>query len=305
MNNFPHTHTHTHLSHINSNPSINIYFNILLNGQLTGNDLLFQAHYTSLRLYDFNSIAVSLFLSPFLTRTLHFISFHSIPFNSIPLHCIYATSFMRLHGISSICYMLCSSQPQQQQNSKWKKTFFDWVWEMVTSFVRSLELLLEFIRIGCRKNIDNKTSQQMWMKRKLHTQKSLIKIQSKWPLGSVCVCVTMQRALIYLLISQVGPVHPVAHVQVNSLTGGVDDSTDDTFALLLFNKTLLDSLVGLILAGLPIELIPRIPRRTTTAVVCSIALSPSLRPLLLSYFVGFCERERVHNTHIKRQYQSI
>lgn len=90
----------------------------------------------------------------------------------------------------------------------------------------------------------------------------------------------------YLLISQVGPVHPVAHVQVNSLTGGVGDNIDDIFALLL-NKTLLDSLVGRTLTGLPIELIPRIPRRTTTAVVCSSVLSPSFRPLP-SYFVGFC-----------------
>lgn len=90
----------------------------------------------------------------------------------------------------------------------------------------------------------------------------------------------------YLLISQVGPVHPVAHVHMNSLTGGVGDNADDTFALLL-NKTLLDSLVGRILTGLPIELIPRIPRRTTTAVVCSSVLSPSLLPLL-SYLVGFC-----------------
>lgn len=89
----------------------------------------------------------------------------------------------------------------------------------------------------------------------------------------------------YSLISQVDPVHPVAHVQMNSLTGGVGDNTDDTFALLL-NKTLLDSLVGRTLTGLPIELIPRIPRRTTTAVVCSSVLSPSFRPLL-SYFVGF------------------
>lgn len=124
------------------------------------------------------------------------------------------------------------------------------------------------------------------------TQKSLIKIRTNGRLA-----VRQCSASIYLLISQVGPVHPVAHVQVNSLTGGVDDNTDDTFALLLFNKTLFDSLAGRILTGLPIELIPRIPRRTTTAVVCSMALSPSLRPLLLSYFVGFCKRG-VHLTHI-------
>lgn len=92
----------------------------------------------------------------------------------------------------------------------------------------------------------------------------------------------------YLLISHVGPVHPLAHVQVNSLTGGVDDNIGDNFSLLLLllNKTLLDSLIGRTLTGFPIELIPRIPRRTTTGVVCSSVLLPVFRPLL-SYFVGF------------------
>lgn len=99
---FTHTHIlYTHLFHINSNPSINIYFNILLNGQLTWNDLLFQAHYTSLRLYDFNSISLvsSLFLC------YRCILFRFVSFQSIQLEFIYATSFMRLHGISNICYI--------------------------------------------------------------------------------------------------------------------------------------------------------------------------------------------------------
>lgn len=101
----------------------------------------------------------------------------------------------------------------------------------------------------------------------------------------------------YLLISQVGPLHPVAHAQVNSLTGGVGDSTDDTFAVLL-NSTLLDSLVGRTLTGLPIELMPRIPRRTTTAVVCSSVLSLSLRPLP-SYFDGFCKMKYKKSNHFE------
>lgn len=88
-------------------------------------------------------------------------------------------------------------------------------------------------------------------------------------------------SLFYLLISHVGPVHPVAHVHTNSLTGGVDD----TFTLP--SNKLLASLLGRALTGLPIELIPRIPR-TTTAVVCSRMLcSVSLRALP-SYFTGSC-----------------
>lgn len=86
-----------------------------------------------------------------------------------------------------------------------------------------------------------------------------------------------------LLISQVGPVHPVAHVHKNSLTGGVDGTL-----MLLLNSTLFESLVGRILTGFPIELIPRIPR-TTTAVVCSNRLcSFSFRTfsLLFSYLIG-------------------
>lgn len=81
-----------------------------------------------------------------------------------------------------------------------------------------------------------------------------------------------------LLISQVGPVHPVAHVHINSLTCGwiIGDNADAALTLLL-NKMLFASLVARTLTGLPIELMPRIPRRTTTAVVCSgIVLSPSL-----------------------------
>lgn len=100
----------------------------------------------------------------------------------------------------------------------------------------------------------------------------------------------------YLLISQLGPVHPFAHAQVNSLTGGVDDNIGDIFSL-LFSKTLLDSLIGRALTGFPIELIPRIPRRTTTGVVCSSVLLPTFRPLL-SYFVGFWNKiERKMNNH--------
>lgn len=114
--------------HINSNPSINIYFNILLNGQLTWNDLLFQAHYTSLRLYDFSSISLVHSLSLFHSLSLHFISFHSIQFNSIPLHCIYATSFIRLHGISNICYMLWSWVSTTATTAAAKKDILRWSW---------------------------------------------------------------------------------------------------------------------------------------------------------------------------------
>lgn len=73
----------------------------------------------------------------------------------------------------------------------------------------------------------------------------------------------------HLLISQVDPLHPVAHVQTNSLTCDVDGNNAEGTLTLLLNKMLFDSLVGRMLTGFPIELIPRIPRRTTTAVVCS------------------------------------
>lgn len=60
-----------------------------------------------------------------------------------------------------------------------------------------------------------------------------------------------------LLISHVGPVHPVEQLQVNSLTAGAGK----------FFNVLLGSL-GLLETGLPIdELLPCIPRITITAFV--------------------------------------
>lgn len=83
-----------------------------------------------------------------------------------------------------------------------------------------------------------------------------------------------------LLISHVGPVHPVGHVHINSFSCIIGET------FVLPSNALLASLIGLMLTGLPIELIPRIPR-ITTAVVCSkIFFSVSFRDVP-SYFVGF------------------
>lgn len=79
----------------------------------------------------------------------------------------------------------------------------------------------------------------------------------------------------HLLISHVGPVHPVAHTHENSLSGGV------VGALIVPNSAVLDWPTSF----LSIELIPRIPR-IPTAVVCSMRIFSISFRALLSYFVG-------------------
>lgn len=72
------------------------------------------------------------------------------------------------------------------------------------------------------------------------------------------------------LISHVGPVHPVEQEHTKSLTDGVGG------VLIAAKMTLLASVVLGRFTGLPIELMPRMPR-ITTAVVCSRIASGSLR----------------------------
>lgn len=89
---------------------------------------------------------------------------------------------------------------------------------------------------------------------------------------------------IYLLISHVGPVHPVEHVHTNSLTGGADG------VLAPPKMTLFASRIGRALTGFPIELMPRIPRITTALVVCSSDDGGFWACLRVSdvYFMGSC-----------------
>lgn len=81
---------------------------------------------------------------------------------------------------------------------------------------------------------------------------------------------------VHLLISHVGPVHPVAHTHENSLSCGVVGAL-----MLVLNSGVLNWPTSF----LSVALIPRIPR-IPTAVVCSKRLFAVSFRALLSYFVG-------------------
>lgn len=81
---------------------------------------------------------------------------------------------------------------------------------------------------------------------------------------------------LHLLISHVGPVHPVAHAHENSLRGGVVGTLAAPP-----NTAVPDWPTSFLSAAL----IPRIPR-IPTAVVCSMRIFSVSFRALLSYFVG-------------------